>query len=162
MTLLSVYNTVVGKGYDLVPLGAREIIIVPSEFDYKEVSDAIFRIRNNTRGNWFQMQRLVANSGQTPFIKGIPGTPYPSEMKYITTKDSKDLVRIFIFSKSINHDCFFQVVNDFLGEDVGMDNYMRRRSAGFTDFKTCYGRSETLNLDHHSEDTNLLQHFLGN
>lgn len=160
MSLLNVYNTVVGKGYDLVPLGAKEIFIIPSEFDFKEVSDSLFRIRNNTRGYWFQMERLVSNN-ETLFTHGNPETPVPYEMKYITTKDSQGLERIFIFSKSVNHDCFLQIVNDLFGEDFEINGYMRILSAGFTDFKTCYGRSETCNKDSRKEDTELLKHFLG-
>ena len=48
---------------------------------------------------------------------------------------------IFFFEKHINHDWFYEVVGH-------MDDQFRKRSnAGFTNGISCYGRSETLNLD---------------
>ena len=159
MSLLNIHRVIVGKGYELVPLGTREIFILPSSFSDTDVADALFRIRNNTRGYWFRMERLVSESKEFVYNRD---TPLAFEMKYIVTKDGLGQDRIFIFSKTVNHDCFKQVVNDFVNDDdMGQDSYMRVISAGFTDLKTCYGRSETLNLDSLSEDTDLLLHFLG-
>lgn len=156
MSLLNIYRTVVGKGDTLVPLATREVFLIPSSFDIKEVADALFLIRNQTRGDWFRMQRLVSESKE--FV--LKNETLPFEMKYITTKNYLGQEFIFLFSKTINHDCFYQVVNELVGDEMGLDTYMIVVSAGFTDLKTCYGRSETLNKDSRSVDTDLLLHFL--
>ncbi len=156
MSKLNIHRTVVGKGYDLVPLGARELFLIPSSFADKEVADSLFLIRNQTRGYWFRMERLVSESKE--FIP--TQETLPSELKYVATKNALGEEFIFLFSKTINHDCFYQVVNELVGDDMGVDTYMRVMSAGFTDLKTCYGRSETLNKDSRPEDTALLLHFL--
>ena len=158
MSLMNIHRVVVGKGDQLVPAGTKEVFIIPSEFCSSAVADSLFLIRNNTHGYWFRMERLVSEFKE--FVLNRE-TPLPFEMKYIVTKDGLGQDRIFIFSKTINHDCFSQVVNELIGDDMGLDTYMRVISAGFTDLKTCYGRSETLNLDSLSEDTDLLLHFLG-
>lgn len=80
------------------------------------------------------------------------------EKKYVVAKNEEGKEQIFIFPKEIRHDRFAEALEIL---KVGPDRNWRRGcynpiSAGFTDGKTCYGRSETLNLDSRPEDTKLL------
>lgn len=82
------------------------------------------------------------------------------EMKYIVTRNlENDKEEIFIFPKSVNHDCMAEVLEMIKNQSWG--NWEREPrfpiSAGFTDGKTCYGRSESLNLDSRPQDTELLR-----
>lgn len=81
------------------------------------------------------------------------------EMKYIVLKPA-DKELIFIFPKSIDHDRFVETMEAMrYGSDSNWARlYPNPISAGFTDGKTCYGRSETLDLDSRKEiDTALLK-----
>jgi hypothetical protein len=73
-------------------------------------------------------------------------------MKYVVTKDENDKEDIFIFPKRFNHDDFAEAIDRVKVRNL--DNprdWQRGRlapiAAGFTDGKTCAGRSETLDLD---------------
>ena len=82
------------------------------------------------------------------------------EMKYVVTKTKEGPEQIFIFEKGIEHNRFYEVLN-YIKE--GHDPAWRREfreliSAGFTDGKICWGRSEVLNKNSRpKEDTILLQ-----
>ena len=82
------------------------------------------------------------------------------EMKYVVTKTENGPEQIFIFEKDIDHDRFYEVLS-YIKE--GHDrNWLREFrelvSAGFTDGKTCWGKSESLNKDSRpKEDTALLE-----
>lgn len=71
-------------------------------------------------------------------------------MKYIVTKTEEGKEEIFIFPKSINHDCMMEALRVIRTEtSSGGWTRVRRQAiaAGFTDGKRCIGRSETLRLD---------------
>jgi hypothetical protein len=73
-------------------------------------------------------------------------------MKYIVTKDEEGKVEFFMFPKSINHNDFADAVQRIKTYVNGNHrDWIRLQrtpiSAGFTDGKSCTGRSETLNLD---------------
>lgn len=75
-------------------------------------------------------------------------------MKYIVAEREDDEVEeIFIFPSSINHDCFMESI-DRTRSSTG-DRWTRTLrdpvAAGFTDGVTCWGRSETLDLDSRGE-----------
>ena len=82
------------------------------------------------------------------------------EMKYVVTKTKDGPEQIFIFEKDIDHDRFYEVLS-YIKE--GHDRDWKREfreliSAGFTDGKICWGKSETLNKNSRpKEDTILLQ-----
>ena len=82
------------------------------------------------------------------------------EMKYVVTKTKDGPEQIFIFEKGIEHNRFYEVLNYI---KKGHDRAWRREfreliSAGFTDGKICWGRSESLNKNSRpKEDTILLQ-----
>ena len=81
------------------------------------------------------------------------------EMKYVVTKTKNGPEQIFIFEKGIDHDRFYEVLS-YIKE--GHDrNWLRESreliSAGFTDGKTCWGKSESLDKGSRpKEDTALL------
>lgn len=76
-------------------------------------------------------------------------------MKYIVTKDEEGREEIFIFPKSVNHDCMMEVLQRIRDQAHGRWQRVHREaiSAGFVGLDhdennrlACYGRSETLHL----------------
>ena len=82
------------------------------------------------------------------------------EMKYVVTKTQDGPEQIFIFEKSIDHHRFYEVLS-YIKEGHVRDwnrEFRELISAGFTDGKICWGKSETLNKNSRpKEDTILLQ-----
>ena len=70
-------------------------------------------------------------------------------MKYIVTSNDAGKQEIFIFPRAVHHDCMAEMLARIKNQSGGQWERVRRNpiAAGFTDGKTCYGRSETLNLD---------------
>ena len=91
------------------------------------------------------------------------------EMKYIVTQRESELTNImideiFIFPKSVNHDCFAEMANAIKNQTGGNWHRVRREvvSAGFTDGVKCYGKSESLHLESRKDvDTQLLKSVWG-
>lgn len=83
------------------------------------------------------------------------------EMKYIVTYSDMTGEELFIFPKSINHVDFYESVSrtKFYPPDSldWMRPYRKIVSAGFTDGKTCYGRSQSLGVSSRKEDSQLLE-----
>lgn len=91
-----------------------------------------------------------------------------SEMKYVVVESKEQGEQMFIFPKNINHNDFYDVLSYIkIGDNHNWTRpYRGIVSSGFTDGKTCYGRSESLQVDSRPEDTALLaaggvdkQHF---
>jgi hypothetical protein len=83
-------------------------------------------------------------------------------MKYIVTErltgDHEE--EIFIFPNSVDHDCMAEMLGRIKNQSWGNWERVPRVpiSAGFVDpFGTCFGRSETLDLDSREADTELLE-----
>jgi hypothetical protein len=70
-------------------------------------------------------------------------------MKYIVTEREDGSEEIFIFSETIHHDCMAEAASRIKNQSYGQWRRVRREpiAAGFTDGVSCWGRSETLNLD---------------
>lgn len=73
-------------------------------------------------------------------------------MKYIVTNDEEGKQELFMFPKAINHNDFADAVQRIKTYVNGNPrDWIRLErtpiAAGFTDGKTCTGRSETLNLN---------------
>ncbi len=70
------------------------------------------------------------------------------EFKYVVVTCEGTGEQLFMFPKSVDHDVFAEILSYI---KIGGRNWKRPYrdpvSAGFTDGKTCYGRSETLNLN---------------
>ena len=82
------------------------------------------------------------------------------EMKYVVTKTKEGPEQIFIFEKGIDHNRFYDVLSYIKeGHDRNwLRDFRELISAGFTDGKTCWGKSESLNKDSRpKEDTALLE-----
>jgi hypothetical protein len=81
------------------------------------------------------------------------------EMKYIVTYNEADKEEIFIFPKTVDHDCMMEVIHRIKNQSWGdwKREYRLPISAGFTDGKTCYGESISLRIESRPEDTELLQ-----
>jgi hypothetical protein len=88
-----------------------------------------------------------------------------NEMKYVVIKfedDTPDNIKMFIFPKAINHNDFVESMGALRHRNPNRYNDWKRHfpnplSAGFTDGKACYGKSESLGIDSRKEDTALLQ-----
>lgn len=84
------------------------------------------------------------------------------EMKYVVVESEEAGEQIFIFPKEVNHSDFAEIVS-YIKWYPTIDSYNWERvyrepiAAGFTDGQSCYGRSESLNLDSRPEDTKLLK-----
>ncbi len=81
-----------------------------------------------------------------------------NEMKYVVAECQEQGKQLFIFPKNIDHDSFAEVLSYI---KVGNHQNWKRSfrdpvSAGFTDGKTCYGRSESLGLAADKGDTALM------
>lgn len=81
------------------------------------------------------------------------------EMKYVVVKTEDDKEELYIFPKTIDHDRFAEVLNYIKhGDGRNWKRIFRKPvSAGFTDGISCYGRSETLNLDSRLSDSKFLK-----
>lgn len=81
------------------------------------------------------------------------------ESKYVVVKSDEFGEQLFTFPRSVYHDTFAEVLNH-IRHDAGGHSWKRVYkeviAAGFTDGTSCYGRSETLDLDSRPEDTILL------
>lgn len=80
------------------------------------------------------------------------------EMKYVVVK-SKAGEQMVIFPKNIYHDALAETLS-YVKHGTGREWERFHRepvSAGFTDGVTCYGRSESLNLDSRTIDTMILR-----
>lgn len=80
------------------------------------------------------------------------------EMKYVIVRFDEGPDSIFFFPKSVRHDYFVESLQS-LRHDAGRGwdrMYPEPISAGFTDGVTCYGQSESLDLESRPEDTLLM------
>ena len=80
------------------------------------------------------------------------------EMKYIVTRNEEGKEEIFVFPKSVNHDCMAEVLGFIKNKTYGNweRGFRKPVSAGFTDGKTCYGESLSLDIESRPQDTELL------
>ncbi len=79
-------------------------------------------------------------------------------MKFITTINEEEKEEIFLFPKSVNHDCMMEMIARIKNGSRSWRRVCREPiSAGFVIDNTCSGKSETLNLSARPEDTDLLK-----
>lgn len=110
----------------------------------EEFKESLSYIKDGWKHNWERVKRHITEVHDDKPIN------FRNEMKYVCTINENGLKEIFFFDKHINHDYFYEVVGH-------MDDQFRKKvSAGFTDGLTCYGRSETLNLDSNPDDFKLV------
>jgi len=80
-------------------------------------------------------------------------------MKYICTIDNTDMMEIFTFPETVNHDAMAEALSSIKNQTHGDWHRVMRTpiSAGFVDtHNVCYGKSITLDLSSRKEDTELL------
>lgn len=79
-------------------------------------------------------------------------------MKYIVTKTEDGKRDIFLFPSTINHDAMAEALYGIKNQTHGDWERIRRKpvSAGFIEGGKCCGRSESLRLESHAGDTELL------
>lgn len=82
-------------------------------------------------------------------------------MKYIRTQREDGMTELFVFPRTINHDHMEEVLQRLRVQGNHPLDWRREPreivSAGFIDQNnTCYGRSETLDLESKPEDTEIL------
>ena len=81
-----------------------------------------------------------------------------SEMKYVVVESKEQGKQLFIFPANINHNDFAEILSYIkVGTPQNWNRVYREPvSAGFTDGKVCYGRSESLGLASAATDTALM------
>ena len=102
-------------------------------------------IKHGHHRNWERVKREIIEVEENITLTSC------NEMKYVTTINEDSIKEIFLFEKDINHDWFYEVVGHM------EDQFRRKSSAGFTNGISCYGRSETLNLDSNPDDFELVK-----
>ena len=122
---------------------AIEIFYCSSSVPLEEFKQSLSWIKDGWKRNWERVKREIIEVQENV----IP--TFHSEMKYVCTIDEENKKEIFFFEKHINHDWFYEVVGHM------DDQFRRKSSAGFTNGVSCYGRSETLNLDSDPTDFEL-------
>jgi hypothetical protein len=78
--------------------------------------------------------------------------------KYIVTTRGDGIEEIFIFPSTVDHDAMMESLESIKNQTCGnWDRIFRLPiSAGFTDGIKCWGRSETLNLNSRTKDSEIL------
>ena len=120
-----------------------EIYYCSASIPLEEFKESLSYIKDGRKRNWECVKREIIEIQENITLTSC------NEMKYVTTINEDSIKEIFLFEKHINHDWFYEVVGH-------MDDQFRKRSnAGFTNGVSCYGRSETLNLDSDPTDFEL-------
>lgn len=80
-------------------------------------------------------------------------------MKYIVTAQEDGTEEIFVFPRSVNHDCMAEALGGIRDQSWGNWKRVYRLpvSAGFVEGGLCIGYSESLGIRSRQEDTALLR-----
>lgn len=120
-----------------------EHFFISNTVDTEEFIKSLNYIKSGWHHNWKRVARDVRK------IENISKLSFEHRMKYIVTENENGIKEIFIFDKNINHDYMYEAIQ-------GLNEELHKAiSAGFTDGLSCYGRSETLNLDSNPDDFEL-------
>lgn len=133
---------------------------LPGLLDDKVIEEFIRAIRMGDRSNWtreFRHLELV--------ITEEKGANFEDEMKYIVLGEIRKTEfeeLMFIFSKDVDHDRFYEVMQMMMLEQqcIGNENYAptKKMSAGFIySGGGCHGKSETLRIGSRPEDKQLFK-----
>lgn len=124
----------------------KELIYVSDSVNIESFKEGFDYLRNQTGGNWIRIPLVFVSVNNLVDIDQIP-----EDVKYIVTETANNMEEIYIFPKRINHDCFYEIINN------SVDDFKEAISAGFIQDGTCYGSSETLGLrSRKSTDTVLI------
>lgn len=155
----------------------KEIFVFPKHLEFDVIAPLLNVIRNQTWGNWRRIPRPIISAGSITNVSGsfvfsskqdpelISSVDHDLELfkkqlnnvcKYIVVKGYKDydeteVEEIYIFPSDINHDCFYEAINN-------QDEFRKIISGGFVNIDlVCQGHSESLGVKSRSEDTVLLK-----
>jgi hypothetical protein len=128
----------------------------PASFSEDAIKSNLNCVRTGHHGNWKREYRktpVTVEDNEAPVMW--------VDRKYIVLHDpdKKDSGHFMvIFPKMFSHDFMFEVLQHIayeseLGEGV---RAVTSFSAGFVTNNTCHGRSESMNVDGHKDDTKLL------
>jgi hypothetical protein len=153
---MKLYTTVLENSKKL-PDNFVEYFVLPDSISEESAKELLGKIKSQSWGYWERLPRKV-----TSVVDFDPTTFKPSpyahdRFKFISTSSKEAGDQIFLFSKFVDHDCMYETIQVL--EEIGNPDpdFRGKLGAGFTDFKTCFGRSETLNLDSRDDlDTALL------
>lgn len=136
----------------------------PSNLDSAAVAKVADYIRHGDSRNWRRVKCTFVESGEVGFgTDALKNMFSDGEMKYIVTDSDEGGKQLFIFPKKVDHDRMSDVLHEIEESIDGAapDNFYRKPvSAGFTNGKDCYGRSETLGLKSNASDSVLLAAML--
>lgn len=138
--------------------GAVEVFVLPDSVPEASGIEVLSScIRNRTWGNWKRLKREVISVKDLTEVKDV--TDHFNNLKFISVHLDDAVEQMFVFSGSIDHDTMYEAILAFEDGINGVDTgYRRKLGAGFTDMKTCWGRSATLDLMcREPADTNLLR-----
>jgi hypothetical protein len=136
----------------------QQLFVFPTGIEYDDFVKVLNYIRYGDGRTWFCTKYSLVNSGVID--NSNVAQVIETEMKYIVMNSAEAGKQLFIFPKSVDHDRMADVLSEVeqLIEGV-FDNFYRTPvSAGFTDGKDCYGKSESLNLKSNPKDTELLKY----
>ena len=151
---MKLYTTTLNN-FQEYPENFKEQFIFPDALVDGSVLEVMKTVRNKSFGNWKRVPRQITDVQPFTLDLVTDTLELHDKFKYISTINANQVEQIFIFSKFVDHDCMYEAILNF--EDNVDSRFRTLVGAGFTDFKTCFGRSETLNLDSRETlDTNLL------
>lgn len=153
---MKLYTTILETSKKL-PDNFEEYFILPDSVSEESAKYLLSRIRSQSWGWWERLPRKVISVEHFDPTTFKPSPYAHDRFKYISTASKEAGEQIFLFSKFVDHDCMYEIIQDF--EQIGNPDpdFRGKLGAGFTNFKECFGRSETLNLDSRDDlDTALL------
>lgn len=140
---MKLYTTVLAESKGFEP-NHHDYFIFPDALNEESVKELLGSLRTQTWGYWERLPRKVV--GVEPFDI-TKKHMLPAELKYITTQNNTEGEQIFIFSGTVNHDCMHEIIINLEPSVASKSDYRRVIGAGFTDYSSCYGHSETLGKD---------------
>lgn len=153
---MKLYTTVLPISKDL-PVDFVEYFILPDSISEENAKELLESIRSKSWGWWERLPRQVISVAQFDPNNFEYNDYAHDKFKYISTKSEEAGEQIFLFSKYVDHDCMYEIIQHMEQVDNPDPDFREKIGAGFTNFKQCYGRSETLRLDSRDDlDTALL------
>lgn len=156
---MNVYKTRLLESYGDFNEGDEEVFILPSTIPVDNATHLLGCIKNRTWGRWKRLKREVLSV--EPLVD-VASIQEQYRLKFISVSLEQEEDQIFIFSNTVDHDTMYEIITSFEDGPDGEDTGFRfKLGAGFTDMKTCWGRSATLDLMcREPEDTDLLKTIL--
>ncbi len=143
------------KAAQVVYEGETLSFFFPSIFSDTSIIDAVKYIKFHSGPRWERKlleQEISVKEGSLEQFKHV----LIGEFKYIASyiKDEPTNIKcMLVFSKKINHDDMWERLSDAIYEnDLLYDSLF---SAGFVNNGNCFGRSESLDIESHKDDSEI-------